>query len=163
MILDWEIISTDNILIALLAHHMDDIAIEYMGIYSHLLDKDLFIYCMTHGNNEFLQKALLLAAFDKMIFRDDQVIFEILSVLKSGYRTNFLMNILTLIDISVWRNKPLKDLIEIINDYVEENYDKNRLLLSPNPLMSIALAAEILGNIALSRRKYENECEKIRS
>jgi hypothetical protein len=60
-------------------------------------------------------------------------------------------------------NKHLKELIEIINDYVEENYDKNRLLLSPNPLMSIALAAEILDNVAESRRKFENECVKIRT
>lgn len=72
------------------------------------------------------------------------------------------MNILTLIDISVWKNKHLKELIEIINDYVEENYDKNRLLLSPNPLMSIALAAEILNKIGNSRRKFENECHKIK-
>ncbi len=71
------------------------------------------------------------------------------------------MNILTLVDISVWKNKHLKELVEIINDYVEENYDKNRLLLSPNPLMSIALAAEILTKIASSRRKFENECNKI--
>lgn len=45
-----------------------------MGYYSHFLDKDLFIHCMTHGNTYFLQKALLLAAFDKMIFREDSVI-----------------------------------------------------------------------------------------
>ena len=71
------------------------------------------------------------------------------------------MNILSLIDISVWKNKHLKDLVEIINDYVEENYDKNRLLLSPNPIMSIALASELLNTIANSRRKFENECKKI--
>ena len=73
------------------------------------------------------------------------------------------MNILTLIDISVWKNKHLKELIEIINDYVEENYDKNRLLLSANPLMTIALAAEILNNVGESRRKFENECHKVRN
>jgi hypothetical protein len=70
------------------------------------------------------------------------------------------MNILTLIDISVWKNKHLKDLIDIINDYVDENYDKNRLLLSPNVIMSIALAAEILENISNARKKFENECVK---
>ncbi len=132
-----------------------------MGYYSHFLDKELFIHCMTHGNTYFLQKALLLAAFDKMIFREDNVISQILDILSQGYRTNFLMNILTLIDISVWKNKHLKELIDVINDYVEENYDKNRLLLSPNPLMSIALASEILNKVASSRRKFENECNKI--
>lgn len=134
-----------------------------MGYYSHFLDKELFIHCMTHGNTFFLQKALLLAAFDKMIFREDAVISQILDILGQGYRTNFLMNILSLIDISVWKNKHLKELIEIISDYVEENYDKNRLLLSPNPLMSIALAAELLQKIANSRRKFENECVKVRN
>lgn len=98
-----------------------------------------------------------------MIFREDTVIIEILTILKEGYRTNFLMNILSLIDISVWKNKHLKDLIEIINDYVDENYDKNRLLLSPNPLMSIALAAELLNKIGDARRKFENECVKIKN
>lgn len=72
------------------------------------------------------------------------------------------MNILTLIEFSVWKNKSLKELIEIINDYVEENYDKNRLLLSPNPLMTITLASEMLNKIADSRRKFENECFKIK-
>ncbi len=96
-----------------------------------------------------------------MIFREDNVISQILDILSQGYRTNFLMNILTLIDISVWKNKHLKELIDVINDYVEENYDKNRLLLSPNPLMSIALASEILNKVASSRRKFENECNKI--
>ena len=71
------------------------------------------------------------------------------------------MNILTLIDISVWKNKHLKELIDVINDYVEESYDKNRLLLSPNPLMSITLASEILNNVANVRRKFESECNKI--
>jgi hypothetical protein len=73
------------------------------------------------------------------------------------------MNILTLIDISVWKNKHLKELIDVINDYVEESYDKNRLLLSHNPLMSITLASELLNKIANSRRKFENECNKIQN
>lgn len=57
----------------------------------------------------------------------------------------------------------MKDLIDIINDYVEENYDKNRLLLSPNPLMSIALASELLNNVGANRRKFENECQRIKN
>lgn len=73
------------------------------------------------------------------------------------------MNVLTLIDISVWKNKHMKDLIDVINDYVEENYDKNRLLLSPNPLLSIALASELLTNIGKNRRKFENECQRIQA
>ena len=156
VVCDWKIVSTDNILIALLEHHIDEVAIKFMGYYNHFMDKELFIFCMTHGNNLFLQRALLLSAFDKLIFREEQVINEILHILKEGYRTNFLMNILALIDISVWKNKHLKDLIDIINDYVEQDYDKNRLLLSPNVIMTIALAAEILINISRARKKFDN-------
>lgn len=160
-IVDWKILSSDNILVALLSHNLDDLTIQYMGYFSHFLDKDLFIFTMMHGNNIFLQNALLLAAFDKLIFREEIVIENVLNVLKDGFRTNFLLNVLTLIDISVWKNKHMKDLIDIINDYVEENYDKNRLLLSPNPLMSIALASELLNSVAQNRRKFENECSRI--
>lgn len=73
-VLDWRIQSEDNILVALLGHNFDNLAVKYMGHYSHLLDKDLFIYCISHGNTIFLQKALLLGAFDKMIFREEIVI-----------------------------------------------------------------------------------------
>ena len=161
-VVDWKIISDDNILISLLAHHKDELAINYMGYYSHFLDKELFLYCMMHGNNVFLQNALIVAAFDKIIFREESVIEEILKILESGYRTNFLLNVLTLIDISMWKNKHMKSLIDIINAYVEDNYDKNRLLLSPNPLMSIALASELLLTIGENRRKFENECVRIK-
>ena len=95
-----------------------------------------------------------MAAFDKMLFRDEAVISEILKILKQGYSTNFILNIISLIDISVWKNKRMKSLIEIINDYALDDYHRNRLLFSPNPLMSISLACEILNKIADARRKF---------
>ena len=140
---------------------MDILAVDYMGVYNKLLNKDLLIYCIDHGNIYFLRNALLLAAFDKMLFREDLVILELLTILKKGYSTNFILNILSLIDISVWKNKRLKSLIEIINDYVDEKYSRNRLLLSANPLMSISIACELLNKIADARRKFESECFQI--
>jgi hypothetical protein len=67
-----------------------------------------------------------------------------------------------LIDIGVWKNKHLKEILDCIKGYLDDPFDKNRLLLSSNPLLSIALAAEILGKIAESRKKFENECFKIK-
>ena len=49
-----------------------------------------------------------------------------------------------------------------INDYVEEVYYKNTLMLSYNPLQTIALASEILQKVGSNRRKFENECRKIK-
>jgi hypothetical protein len=161
-VLEWKIDSNDNVLHALLTHNMDKRASEYMGIYSHFLDEDLFLYCIDHGNNIFLQDALLLSAFDKMIFREEQVIGEILNILREGHRTNFIMNVLTLVDISVWKNKHLNELVQVINGYVDQQCYLNTLMLSQNPLQTIALAAELLSKVASSRRKFENECIKIR-
>jgi hypothetical protein len=161
-VLDWRIQPDENInnniIRCLLAHHLDVMAVDYMGLYNKLLNKDLLIYCIDHGNIYFLRNALLLAAFDKMLFREDQVIIELLTILKRGYSTNFILNILSLIDISVWKNKRLKSLIEIINDYVDDKYARNRLLLSPNPMMSISIACELLSKIADARRKFDSEC-----
>jgi hypothetical protein len=88
-------------------HHLDEIAVEYMGEYSYLLNKELLITCIKHGNSYFLKQALVLAAFDKMLFLEDDLIKEILVSLKRGYCTNFILNIISLIDISVWKNQPL--------------------------------------------------------
>lgn len=74
-VLDWKILTEDdNVLVGLLVHGQDAIALDYMGYYSDYLDKDLFIACLKQGNNVFLQKALLVAAFDKLIFREEAVI-----------------------------------------------------------------------------------------
>jgi len=74
-VLDWRIKSDDtinnNIIRCLLAHHFDELAVEYMGIYNNLLNKDLLIYCIDHGNQFFLRNALMMAAFDKMLFREE--------------------------------------------------------------------------------------------
>ena len=165
-VLDWHIDADNsidnNIIRCLLALNLDAIAVDYMGVYNYLLNKELLIYCIEHGKNYFLQNALLVAAFDKMLFRDDDVINELLSTLKEGYCTNFILNIISLIDISVWKNNRMKSLIEIINDYILHDYHTNRLLLSPNPILSISLSCEILGKIADARRKFESECYQIR-
>ena len=44
---------------------------------------------------------------------------------------------------------------------MDDKYSQNTLLLSPNPLMSIALACELLNKIADARRKFDRECFQI--
>jgi hypothetical protein len=53
-VLEWKVISKDNILVALLAHNFDEFSIQYMGFYSHFLNKDLFLFSMMHGNTFFI-------------------------------------------------------------------------------------------------------------
>ncbi|CAI2359649.1 unnamed protein product [Moneuplotes crassus] len=162
-IVNWLVETDDNILIALLEHEYDQIALDYIGYYSVHINTELLLYCLKNGNEPFLKGALKLSAFDKLIFRKDEVVSQFITLLKGGSRMNYLLNILALVDLSIWKNQHLKELIEVLDEYESNPLEENRLLLSYNPIMSICLAAEILTKIAISRRKLENECKRIKS
>mmetsp|Transcript_28400 Transcript_28400/g.43004 ORF Transcript_28400/g.43004 Transcript_28400/m.43004 type:complete len:287 (-) Transcript_28400:20-880(-) len=153
----------DNILKALLSHMEDRLALDYMGTYSKFLNKDLFLHSLEKNNKEFIQESLFNGAFDKQIFKEKEVVKQIIEYMNVGSKTNFLLNILILTDISVWKNQQLIELIEMFRNFSEETtLENNRLLLSFNPLMSIALSAELLMKIANSRKRFENECNGLK-
>ena len=54
-------------------------------------------------------------------------------------------------------------LIEMFRNFTEAGFEENRLLLSSNPLMCMALSAEILTQIANARQKFFNECNGLKS
>jgi hypothetical protein len=58
----------------------------------------------------------------------------LLDSLQDGTRINFVLNTLSLIDIGIWKNKYLKDLLTVMNDFIDEPHHKNNLMLSSNPL-----------------------------
>ena len=78
-----------------------------MGFYKKYVNKDLFNFCLDRGTISFLQKALNLKAFDQIIFRSNEVMANIISILKEGNRTNFLLNVLVLSDIGHFKIKHL--------------------------------------------------------
>ncbi len=45
-----------------------------------------------------------MGAFDKSILKEDLVIQKMLEMLNYGSKTNFILNVLSLVDISLWRN-----------------------------------------------------------
>ena len=47
-------------------------------------------------------------------------------------------------------------------DYVEKDYFENRLLLCPNPLMALALSAELMQRIGSVRKRFENKCNALK-
>ena len=110
------------------------------------------MYCLKYGNEKFLKGALKLSAFDKLIFRESKVMNQIISLLNSGLRIIYLLNILTLVDFSILRSQHLKDLIEVLNKYEKDPLEENKLLQSYNPIMTIWLAAEILIKVGNSRK-----------
>lgn len=136
----WVFKCKDNFLKALLHFEYEEVALEVMGIFYHDMTDELLSYCLTEGKEIFLSKSLELSAFKKTLFRDPKIVEKFLELLKSGQSTNYYLNILTSIDIAMWRTNYIKELIEILEHYKDENHQNNQLMLSYNPLMTIALA-----------------------
>jgi len=134
----------DNILEALLQGFFEEECLAFMGYYSSFLNKDLFLFALNNNNDLFMQKALLMSAFDKTELQEVEVIEKILVNFEDGSKTNYILNILLLIGIDNWKNNKLKALIDMFDNFTCEDYLENRLILSYNPLMSIALTSEIL-------------------
>ena len=83
------------------------------------------------------------------------VVHTMLSFFKEdGSKTNFILNVLLLTDITLWKTHYLEELIEIFEEYLEGN----QLLLSYNPLMSIALTCDLLTKIGKSRKMFHDRC-----
>jgi len=78
-----------------------------MGYYSNFLNEELFLHSLEKNNKNFIEKSLLIGAFDKQIFKEEEVVQKILEFMEVGSKTIFLLNTLILTDISVWKNKQL--------------------------------------------------------
>ena len=79
-----------------------------------------------------------------------------------GSKINFILNTLNMIDISVRKNNRIEDLLDVFTNFTECIFEDNRLLMSYNPLMSIALSAELCDKILKSRECYENTAKDLR-
>ena len=55
----------DNILSALLFHYREKECLMFMGYYSEFLVCDLFLQALRNNNDIFMQKALIMNAFEK--------------------------------------------------------------------------------------------------
>jgi len=91
-----------------------------MGIYSKFLDDDLFLHSLKKNNKQFIQESLFMGAFDKQIFKKKRVVEQIIEYMKIGSKTIFLLNILILTDISVWKNYQLIELIQLFRNFTNE-------------------------------------------
>jgi hypothetical protein len=156
----WVFESDDNFLQSLLYYDYEEVALELMGVLYHDMSKDLLMFCLEKHKEIFLSKSLELAAFNKIYFREETIVRKFLDLLKSGQNLNYYLNILTSIDISMWRTTQIKELVEVLELYKEEGHESNQLMLSYNPLMTIALACESLTQIAKNRKKLENQATR---
>ena len=139
---------------------MDDLAIENVGYYFLDMNNDLLLLCLELGN-QFLIDALQMEAFDKNFFKDESLVNQILTLLNEGVRTILVLNLLNMIDLKTWRTKQLKRLIEVFESYTKESFDTNKLLNVNNPLMTIALACELLKKVSVIRKRLENDAMRV--
>jgi len=75
--------------------------------------------------------------------------------MENGAKTNLILNVLLLIDIGVWSFNESARLISSIEELLSGEELDNKLLLSNNPLMSIALSSELLCNIGSAKERYK--------
>lgn len=91
---------------ALLSQYEEKLALKYMGYYCHFLDKGLFVFALSNNNTTFMQKALQAKAFDKKMYTDIMVVKLILAYFQEdGSKTNFILNVLLLAEISLWKTE----------------------------------------------------------
>lgn len=69
---------------------------------------------------------------------------EIINLIDKGSSTLIGLNTLVLTDVSVWNKDQIQLLISNFDKFCTENFDNNNLLLCYNPLLAIALTAELL-------------------
>ena len=117
-----------------------------MGFYANFLKEGLFVYALHNNNAEFMREALQMQAFDKGMYSNMQVVRAMLTFFENdGSKTNFILNVILLTDISQWKTNLLDKLLELFASYTEE--ESKVLLLSYNPLMTIALTCDLLVKI----------------
>jgi len=127
-----------------------------MGYYSILLkNESLFLFSLKNNNQTFINLSLEYSAFDKDTFKKPKVVKMILELMDNGSKTNLILNVLLLIDIGVWSFDDTLDLILSLEELTGGDDLENKLMLSNNPLMSIALSSELLSNIGDAKETYK--------
>jgi len=53
----------------------------------------------------------------------------------------------------------MQELINSFDNFIGEKYDTNNLLMSYNPMMTIALTSEVLIRISNTRRRFLDLCK----
>ena len=69
-----------------------------------------------------MKKSLLMGAFDDSIFKNDDVIQNMLKFLEDGNKTNYILNVLLLSNVTLWKNDQILELVEMFQNFTEESY-----------------------------------------
>jgi hypothetical protein len=67
-------LADDDILSALLEHYEEEICLKFMGYYSRFLNKELFLLALRNNNDVFMQRALIMGAFESTELSSNEVL-----------------------------------------------------------------------------------------
>ena len=102
-----------------------------------------------------------MGAFKKQYFRKEEIVQEIINLIDRGSSTLIGLNTLVLTDISVWNNSQIFRLLDNFQKFCDALYFENNLLLCYNPLLAIALTAELLTRIGV-KKQFKSLCESLK-
>ena len=112
----WGLESSENIPMSLLINRQDVIAADSRIIKHYQLDCNsmLMVFAIRNHNEYFLKYALQQGLFSVDYFAETTVINEILDQLNSKIQTEFILNILIFADFGRWKQKQIRNFIELI-------------------------------------------------
>ena len=91
------------------------------------------------------------------------VLEHILNLFAKGARSELILNVLLYSDFSRWETTKLKSLLDMLSEIVVEEHEQNRILLSYNPIMLIALGCEFLDKVSIYKNIFKHQCNIVKN
>lgn len=136
---------------------------EISTFYIDNADRDLLIFALDNFNEHFLKFALRNSIIGLNLMAQSSIIEHILGLFKKGAKSELLLNVLLFSDFTRWEQINLRALLEMIKEIVTEEHEQNRILLSYNPILTIALGSEYLNKISDVKNIFRHECNIVKS
>ena len=118
-----------------------------MSRYAEQTTFELFSLALKNENVVFMKYALENGYFTAKLLDEGEVIDMVLGDLEDGVRTEIVFNILTYVDFPKWKQTKLKKFMGQMKEIVKNSFEKNRILLTSNSILMVALACEFLYKI----------------
>jgi len=126
-------------------------------------DRDLLIFALSNFNEIFLKHALRNSILGANLLVQPYVIEKILGQLKRDAKSELILNVLLFSDFTRWEQINLRALLEMLEEIAIEEHEQNRILLSYNPILAIALSGEFLNKIAENKNIFRHKCTIVRN
>lgn len=111
-----------------------------------------------HNYNEvFLKFALRNLLFGPAMLSSEDMILEFLEILKTGTKTELVLNCLNFTNFSLWPQRFIRQLVNFFKEINNKQHDQNRILLCYNTIMVICLISEQLIKIGKAINAFKHE------